>query len=225
MKKLSIKELIEFRNKTDKAKRGFVTNLKLDKEKTKTEGGGDYWVSSLSTLSNCYKNNNLQLILDKKNELTDKYETTEHARTKTMYKRNLNILNNYEDFNFNKWKPSSKIKFIKKNKDDSILNIKGFELKVTPNHVFSFQENDIEEIGAIWFIAQLNGFKNVELGMFTDILHSYLKKHFSKNYNINSKYCVAVDVFNNIDVNYLQLEKNKIQSILSPTLEEIKKLM
>ncbi len=142
-----------------------------------------------------------------------------------MYKRNIGILYNYEDFDLKKWKPSKKIKFLKKHKNDSILTIKALQVQVIPHHVFTFQKNDVEEIGAIWFVAKLNGFKKEELGMFTDILYRYLKNHFSKDYILNSKYCIAVDVFNNFEVSYLQLEKGEVQLTLNSTLDEIKKLM
>lgn len=225
MKKLSIKNIIEFRSKSDRSKRNFAIDMKLDKEKVNTDGGGDYWVSCLSAISNSYKSNDLQSIIDKREELEAKSEETEYNRTKTMYKRNIDILNNYDDFDFKNWRPSEKLKFLKKHKDDSILTIKGLQVQVTPNHVFTFQKEGIEEIGAIWFIAKLDGFRKDELGMFTDILYKYLNTHFSKDYTLNPKYCIAVDVFNNLDVEYSQIEKGEVPKILNVTLDEIKKLM
>lgn len=225
MKNLSIKSVIEFKGKSDRGKKNFATALKKDKAKVDTEGGGNYWVSCLSAIHNSFKLDDLQSIINRRGELEEKYGETEHKRTKTMYKRNIDILYNYEDFDLKKWKPSKKINFLKKHKDDSILNIKGLQIQATPNHVFTFQKNDVEEIGAIWFIAKLNGFRKDELGMFADILHRYLKTHFSKEYNLNSKYCIAVDVFNNFEINYSQLEKGEIPLILNSTLDEIKKLM
>ena len=225
MKKLSAKSIIEFRGKSDRGKKNFATALKINKVKVGIEGGGDYWVSCLSAITNSYKSNDLQSIIDKRVELEEKYRETEYKRTKTMYKRNIDILYNYEDLDLKKWKPSKKIKFLKKHKDDSILNIQGLQVQATPHHVFTFQKNDVEEIGAIWFIAKLDGFRKDELGMFADILYRYLKTHFSKGYNINPKYCIAVDLFNNFEANYSQLENGEIPPILNSTLDEIKKLM
>jgi len=227
MKKLSIKRVVEFRSKSDRTKKSFVVALKEDKAKIDPEskGGGDYWVSCLSAISNSFKLHDLKYIIEKRSELEEKRKETEHKITQTMYKRNVDILNTYKDFDLKKWKPSKKINLVKKNKDDSILTIKGLQVQVTPHHVFTFQKDDVTEIGAIWFIAKLDGFKKDELGMFADILYRYLKTHFSKEYNVNSKYCIAVDVFKNFEINYSQLENGKILSILDPTLDEIKKLM
>ncbi|MVM36533.1 hypothetical protein GO730_00735 [Spirosoma sp. HMF3257] len=225
MKKLSIKEIVEFRSKSERSKKNFANEVKLNKEKINTEGGGDYWVSCLSAISSSFKTNNLQLISARIEDLEGKHETTDFNRTKTMYKRNINILNNYKDFDFKKWMPSESLQFLKKVKQSYLLNIKGFVIQVAPHHVFAFEHDDIKEVGAIWFIAKLNGFKEDELGMFTDILYRYLKANFSGNYNVNSKYCIAVDVFNNIEVNYLQLEKKEVPRILDSTLNAIKSLM
>jgi hypothetical protein len=142
-----------------------------------------------------------------------------------MYKRNMGILYNYEDYDLKKWRPSKQIKLLKKNKDNSVLIIKGLEVYATPHHVFMFRKNNVEELGAIWFIAKLNGFRKDELGMFADILYRYLKTHFSKDYILNSKYCIAVDVFNKFEINYSQLEKEEIPLILNSTLDEIKKMI
>lgn len=225
MKKLSIKSIIEFREKSDRGKKIFASNLKIDKVKSDLESGGDYWVSCLSAISNSYKTNDLQSIIDKRSELEEKYEKTTYNRTKTMYKRNIDILYNYKDFDLKRWRPSKKIKFVKKHKGDSILTIKGLFVQATPHHVFTTQRNDVDEVGAIWFIAKLNGFRKDELGIFADILYRYLKVHFPKDYNLNSKYCIAVDVFNKFEVNYSQIEKGEIPLILNSTLDEIKKLM
>jgi hypothetical protein len=225
MKKLSIKRIVEFRSKSDKAKKTFATALKTDKPNLDLEGGGDYWISCLSAISNSYKANDLQIIINKKDELEDKFKETVYARTKTMYRRNINLLSKFENFDSKKTRPSNKVKFLTKHKADSILTIKGLQVEATPHHVFTFKKNDIDQIGAIWFIAKLDGFEKNELGMFADILYRYLRSHFSKDYNLSSKYCIAVDVFNNLQVNYSQLEKGEIPIILDLTLDEIKKLM
>lgn len=225
MKKLSIKNIVEFRGKSDKSKKKFATSLLLEKEKTDVEGGGDYWVSCISAISNSYKLNDLQSIIDKRNELKEKYEQTEYRRTKIMYNRNIDILSNYQDYDLNQLRPLGKVNFLKKHKDDSILNINGFQIQVTPQHVFTFQKDGIQEIGAIWFIAKLGGFRKEELGMFADILFRYLKTHFSKEYSLNSKYCIAVDVNNKYEISYERLEKREVAVILSSTLDEIKRLM
>ena len=61
MKKLSIKEIIEFSGKSDKSKKTFALNLKIDKQKKDSEGGGDYWISCLSAISSGFKDENLSV--------------------------------------------------------------------------------------------------------------------------------------------------------------------
>lgn len=226
MKKISIKNVVTFRGKSEKNKKIFVTNLMIDKTKVDTDsGGGDYWVTSLSAISNSFKLNNLNSIINKRDELEEKYGETKIKKTKTMYKRNIDVLYNYENFDLKKWMPSETITFLKKDKSDFILSRNELQLEAIPKYVFMFQRNGVKEIGAIWFIAKLNGFKNEELGMFADILYQYLHTHFSKDYNLNPKYCIAVDVFNKIDINYSQLEKGEIPFLLNSTLDEIKNLL
>ncbi len=199
--------------------------MERDKLKPETDGGGDYWRSCLSAISNSYKANDIESIIAKRIELEDKYGNTEYKGTKTMYKRNIDVLYNYEDFDLNKCRRSGKIEFIRKHKLDSILTIKGLKVQATPNHVFKFIKNDNEQVGAIWFIAKFGGFKQDELGMFADILFHYLKAHYANNYTLNPKYCIAVDVFNNIEVNFSQIESGEVSPLLIATLEEIKKLL
>lgn len=225
MRKISVKDVIDFTRKSDRSKQTFAFNLKLEKERKNLETGGDYWISSISALSNSYKLNDIQPIIDKKDELEEKYATAEYKKTKIMYKRNIDILHGCEEFDLDKWRPSQKINFIKKHRDLSILNIDGLDIQVSPNHIFTFQNGDIENVGAIWFIAKLDGYKKDELGMFTDILYRYLYAHFSNDYNINAQYCIAVDVFKGINLNYIQFKEDGIPQILDLTIGEIKGLM
>jgi hypothetical protein len=225
MEKLSIKKIVDFRGKSDKAKKSFVKALKEGKRKEDSESGGDYWVSCLSAISNSYKADDATPIGEKKDELEDKYRKTAYLRTKTMYRRNIDVLSKYEGFDFRKWRPAGDINFLKKHKADSVLTIKGFTVLATPHHVFTFKLKEREEVGAIWFIAKLDGFKKSELGMFCDLLYRYLKTHFSKKYVLNSKYCIAVDVFKNREVKYSQLARGEIQVVFDSTLDELKKLL
>lgn len=225
MKKISIKDVVAFRRKSDRSKKSFAAAIKLNKVKISLEGGGDYWITSLSAISNSYKLNDLKFIVDKRSELEEKHDNTNYKQTKTMYKRNIDILHNYENFDLKKWRPAKKMRLLKKHKEDSVLTIRGLEVHVAPHHVFTFTRNEENEVGAIWYIAQLDGFRKEELGMFADILFRYLKAHYSKEYTLNTKYCIAIDVFNNFEVSYSQLENGDIPLILNSTLDEIKRLM
>lgn len=225
MKKISIKNVIEFRGKSDRSKKTFATNLKLDAKKKETEGGGDYWVSCLSSISNSYKHNDSELINDKIYELENKFEAHDDKRIKTMYERNISILYGFENFDFASWKPKEEIAFLKKHKSDFLQNINGLQLQATPQHVFTYKKEGIDLVGAIWFIAKLGGYREEELGIFTDMLFRYLKSTYSNNYDIASKYCIAVDTVNNRAVSYRELQKGKVPLLLEKTLDEIKKLM
>ena len=224
MKELTIKDIIKFRSKSERSKKNFAADLKRSKEKVATAGGGDYWISCTSAINNSFKANDLQFITNKIDELKKKSKET-HQTTRIMYKRNIDILYKYENFDLKKWRPANKIKLLNKHKEDSVLTIKGFQIKIAPHHVFTFQRNSTEETGAIWFVAKLDGFRKEELGMFSDILYTYLKIHFSKEHNLNPKYCIAVDIFNNHEINYAQIEKREVAAILNPTLDELKKLI
>ena len=104
----------------------------------------------------------------------------------------------------------------------SIIDIRGLHIQSKPSHIFSFSETDSEEVGGIWFVAKLKGFKEAELGMFADIIYRYLKKHYSDDFYVNSKYCIAIDLFNGQKLNYSEIENNKIPKLIDSTIDEIK---
>ena len=66
MQALSIKKIVEFRGKSDRSKKTFALALKRDKLKPETDGGGDYWISCLSAISNSYKANDIESIIAKR---------------------------------------------------------------------------------------------------------------------------------------------------------------
>jgi len=225
VEKLTIKNIIEFRTKRDINKGRFVEALKKPKPKDSEESGGNYWASCLSAIGNSYQTNDHQFIANKIDELEAKHNETEYKKTKTMYRRNINILSNYKNVDFKKMQPSEDFEIIRKSIYKPILTIKGLPVQSLPSYVFTFQTNNVKEIGAIWFVAKLNGYKKEELGMFCDMLYRYLKTHFSNRFTLSSKYCMAVDIFKGADITYSQLEKGQVPFILDSTLEEIKKLM
>jgi len=225
MREISIKDLITYRRKLDAGKRKFVNDLNMNFEKKVNDdgGGGNYWICCTSAIVNCFKTNNLQFIIDKIDELKYKLEQSDIDKTKIMYRRNISILNNYEAFDFSDFKPISKLTFLKKHKNDSILNVNGLQIKITPDCVFSFVSNRNNEIGAIWFIAKLDGYNVDELGMFTDILFRYLNQVYSKTHTIDPKYCIAVDIMKNNFVNFSSIQNLEVPAILDSTIAEINK--
>lgn len=224
MKKLSAKEIIEFRSRSDKSKKHFVQSLIKPKEPKVGDGGGDYWISCLSALSNCYRDNSTKLISDKITVLTEKIEKTDYSRVKNMYRRNIEILSRYQNLDLRRWKRVKKMTFIRQYKSDYMLTVRGTNVNVSPHRIFIFQKDGIEQIGGIWFVAQLDGYQKEELGVFTELLYLYINKFYGKKYKINEQSCIAVDVINDFDVSYAQISSGTVKRLLHSTLIEIQGL-
>lgn len=224
MKKITIKNLIEFRGKNERTRITFVNNLKKEKDKSEDGSGGDYWISGLSAVRNSFKYDNEKLLDDKISGLADKIRVTEIKRIKNQFQRNIDILNSFKDYDLKHLKPDSNLTFLKQPKVKALLDIKGIPIEAKPCHIYTFSENNSEEIGGIWFIAKLNGFKKSELGMFADILYKYLDKYYSKDYYVNPNYCIAVDLFKGQEVNYSEIEDGEIPILIELTLDELKKI-
>ena len=220
MKKISLNNIIKFRNKAEKQQKGFINNLKV-KSEIKTEGGGNYWIRSLSALSNSIKLNNHEPINEKIAEILELFSPDLTSQTKNMYERNINILHNYEDFDFSNWLPNEfeiESKSIKKN----IIYINSVPVQITPSQIFSFEKNEENYVGAIWFVAKLDGYKTSELGMFTEALFYYLSNNFEDKFTVSNEHCIVVDVIQKTELNYQNLIDNKVPSILNSTLELIR---
>lgn len=220
MKKISVKNIVTFRNKTEKSQKTFLNNLGKSKELT-LDGGGDYWVRSLSALSNAVKAKNTEPIKEKIVDISNDFKPGMIKQTKDMYERNLNILHNYEDFDFSDWLPEN-AKIVSKNSKKAIIDINGLPVQITPSQVYSFEEEENSYVGAIWFLAKLEGFKKEELGIFAEALHIYLAANFGDGHHISAKNCLIVDVLNREEVNYQMIVDAEIPSLLLATLESIK---
>lgn len=224
MEKVTVKNLIEFRGKSDRTRITFVNNLKKEKKKSEDGSGGDYWISCLSAIRNSFKYNSPDLLDEKIDLLRGKIKVSEIKRIRDQFLRNIEIINNFKDYDLELLKPNVDLTYLKQTKHKAILDIHGFPVQAKPCHVFSFSENNSEEIGGIWFVAQLKGFKKSELGMFVDILYRYLDKHYSKDYYINPDYCVAVDLYNGQEVNYTEIQNGNIPILIDSTLDDLKKI-
>jgi hypothetical protein len=224
MKKITVKKLIEFRGKNDRTKITFVHNLKKDSIRLEDSSSGDYWISCLSSIRNAFKYNNVDVLDEKIDLLKDKIRVSEIKRIKNQFQRNIDIIINFKDYDLKHLKPDIDLTFLKQLKHQTIIDIKKFPVEAKPCHIFTFTRDGKEQIGGIWFIAQLNGFKKSELGMFVDILFRYLNKHYSKKYYVNSNYCFAVDLYNGQDVNYTEIKDGKIPILIESTLDDLKKI-
>lgn len=224
MKKVTVKNLIEFRGKSERTRITHINNLKKEKKKSEDGSGGDYWISCLSAIRNSFKYENEELLDVKISELIEKIKATEIKRIKDQFKRNIDILNNFKEYEIQHLRPDVNLNFLKQPKIKSLLDIKGFPIEAKPCHIYTFSENNGEEIGGIWFIAKLKGFKKSELGMFTDILYRYLAKHYSENFYVTPYYCVAVDLFNGLEVKYSEIQNGDVPILIDSTLDEMNKV-
>ncbi|MEN5058451.1 hypothetical protein [Sphingobacterium kitahiroshimense] len=102
---------------------------------------------------------------------------------------------------------------------------KRLPLFAKPHHVFTFEENNVKKIGAVWFVAKLRGFKNEELAMVTDLLYRYLETKYSDKYELAMDYCIAIDVNTSNRIAYSRIDNGEVNSALIATVDEMKKLM
>lgn len=220
MEKVRIKDLIEFRKKKDGPRRTLVNNLK--KVKKKKESGGDYWITSLSAISNSFKYNDTKFLQKKIDDLLGKVSATTNSRTKGQYQKNIDILIGFKDFDLDQIRPDVELKFHKKPTNKSIININGIPVQAWPHHVFSFSVDKSNEIGAVWFVNKLDGFDKNELGMFADIMYRYLNVHYSENFYVNPEYCIAIDVGNGQETSYKDILDGNIPILIDRIIEELK---
>lgn len=224
MEKLTVKNLIKFRGKNDKTKITFVNNLRKEKNDAENSSGGDYWICCLSAIRNAYKSDNVDLLDEKIDLLQGKIKIAKHKNTKEQFQKNIDIISNLKDYDFRHLKPNFNLTFLKQPKYQTIIDIKGFPIEAKPCHIYTFSNNKSEEIGGIWFVAQLEGFTKSELGMFADILYRYLNKHYSKDFYVNPEYCIAVDLYNGQEVNYIEIQTGKIPILIDSTLDDLNKI-
>tara|TARA_B100000780_G_C21094365_1_gene441226 strand:+ start:1033 stop:1710 length:678 start_codon:yes stop_codon:yes gene_type:complete len=218
--KLPVKKLIEFRRLSKARKITFTNKLKVGKKSASDGGGGNYWVRSISAISNAFKENDNSYITNKIEEVTNLYDLNKSSQTKTMYQRNIDILDKYIDFDFTQWKPSVSLKFFKK--PNSILEMNGLPVQILPNHIFSYGEKGNQSVGAIWFVVWQDGFKSSDLGIYSETLFRYLSSYFSKDYIINPAACIIIDITSMNSINYNEISNGKIQSMLDDTMKSVK---
>jgi hypothetical protein len=227
MQKINIKELVEFRRKTtDKARKNFADKLKTrtkkeKKQEDKNSGGGNYWVTSTSAIYNVFKHNKTHFYEEKINELVTKLAAKDDKKVRGMYQRNIDILNNFKDFNFSEFRPAKIVKFETVQRMHTLMEVSDLPLYITPDLLFVHERKGKTEIGAIWLVAQINGFKKNELGMFCEMLHEFLNKHFAENYQISDDLCIAIDTFNAQKVTYQELINEDIPFLIEKTIKEI----
>jgi len=227
MEKIPVSSIVAFRRKSAAGQQTLINNLRTRKKEEKDEesSGGHYWITSLSSISSAFKLEENTPIKDKIEVAIEKMEAANAKITKDMFQRNINILYNFEDFDFSKWKPNTKLTYLKRPKIKSIIEVKGLPIQVLPNHVFTFEADSTDKIGAVWFVAKLGGYQENELAMFTDMLYRYLNINYAEKYQIAPEFCRSVDVTDVKDVNHAQIINGDIPILLESTLDSIKAMM
>lgn len=223
MKKITVRNLIDFKAKSDRAKITFVNKLRAEKIKVKGDDGGDYWISCVSAIRNVFKLNDGSLLEKKIAEIQEKLKGEDRKQTKDQYQSNIDILHRFGDFDLQSIRPTARITILVQSDSKAILDIKGLPIEAKPSHVFSFSENGSDEIGAVWFVAKKGGYEENELGMFVDICYRYLDTHYSRDYFVNTSYCMAVDVFSGKVLRYQEIENGKVHSAIDTTIDHFKK--
>jgi hypothetical protein len=221
MNKIPVKKLIEYRRLSERRKKTFVKNLNKPKEKSPNGGGGDYWVRSISAISASFKSNDNAIVTERLERLIDDYNSPSSSKTKTMRKRNIDILKQYVDFDYSKWSPSKDLKFVSTSKHNSLLNLNGLPIYVNPHHVFTWKDEpnkEIQNIGAIWFVTWLDEFKPGDLGIYSEAVYRYLKANFSHEYKIVPKYCLTIDVSLLKSISYHDVHSGEVPSLIENTL-------
>lgn len=225
MKRLSVKGLIDFRRGSNTTKRNFVERMKSSKIKVPTEGGGNYWISCLSAICKSYRDEDLDIVDEKMDELQGKLRRTKHSITKDMYQRNISILERYKRVDLKRIRVSGKLGFLRLSTGKHVLTIRGLEVEVKPSLVFAFGKTGEEKIAAIWFIAKVEGYSMDEVGMFCDVLYRYLRQNYGKKFAIAPKLCLAMEMISGHIVDYSQLESGGVGQALASTLDEINRLL
>lgn len=221
MNKISVKNIVNFRNKSEKSQKTFLESLRKKSEAT-SDGGGDYWVRSLSAMSNAVRERSTRPIEEKIVDILASIKPDTTKQTKDMYDRNLSVLHNYEGATFNDWLPLSSV-ILNKDSKKAIIEIDGVPVQITPAQVYLYDDGKSKCVGAIWFLAKLEGFKKAELGIFAEALQIYLTHNFETKYQIKPEDCLVIDVLSKEEVDYKMVVDGEIPSLLHLTLESIKK--
>lgn len=224
MKDIRVKDLVKFRGLSEGRKATFFKNLqkeKIAKEKD-DDSGGDYWVRSISAINNTFKENDNKFIADKIVDILNDYTPTLDNGTKVKYDRNLQILHNYEDFNFRSITPSEDINILSKVRKNGVIDVKGLSLKVETHHIYTWTLDDKDFVGAILFAAKKDGYNINELGIFAEAINTFLQYNYADKYIVSPSFVKVVDVITNEIIDYQMILDKKILSLMMSSIEDFK---
>lgn len=229
MEKIRVAELIEFRRKkTDKSKFNYANKLKkrvtIPKLPDEEASGGDYWVTSRSCIQNVFKYNSPKLYDEKIEELIRKIDGTASENVKTQFQRNVDILNNFKDFDFDELKPLEDLEYLKLNKGDTVLSINQIPVFIKPNLVFSFKKDDKVFVGGICFVTKIEIYSKDEIGMFCEMLNRYLVNAYGDKFQISEAHCMVLDTYTTKCVTSLELSSGAVPLLVDSTVSKFKEI-
>jgi len=224
MKELPIKKLIEYNSYSDRRKSTMLGKLQqVESVFSNSKDARDYWHRSLTAIRKSFKLNDYQFLIDRIKFITDDLSKTTVRTTKIMYERNIQILNNFLEFDYTRLMPSHKVRFIPQTTEVSIISVSGIQLKIHGDDLFSYESNGVVHIGAVWFVASKDGYRNDELAIFVDALYRMLDNNLSDDYIINADYCFVVDAMKKNVLTYSQIMRKPTKSKLDLIASEISK--
>ncbi|MET1259424.1 hypothetical protein ABV409_08780 [Flagellimonas sp. DF-77] len=222
IQKLPVKKLVEFRRLSKSQKTTFTNRLKVAK-KSVSDGGGNYWVRSISAISGAFRENDKSHITDKIDEVSALYNLNKTPQVKNMYRRNIEILEKYIDFDFSHWMPSPNLTFLSKPK--SVLDMNGLPIQILPQHIFSYGAKNNKCIGGIWLVVWQEGFKPSDLGIYSEALYRFLSSYYSEDYIVNPSACMTIDIANIQVVGYDKILSGDIPSTIDETMKSLKEYL
>lgn len=224
MNKITIKKAIEFTKRTKRGKASMIQKLKFPSA-VKADGGGDYWIRSLSAITKSCRDNDPTFIINKIEEIKAAKKTTGRKQTLDMYNRNLDILSKFEFFDFEVLKPEEDITYLGGLKMNSIISTQGIPLQIVPSLVFTYLEDETPTVGAILFVAKLEEFKSTELAMICEALYRNIKANYGNSYAISRDFCTVVDVIYETIMQHSGLNNRLVSRELNLILREIRDLL
>jgi NAD-dependent dihydropyrimidine dehydrogenase PreA subunit len=226
LNRIRVIDLVAFSKLSERRQSTFANNLKIPKKPKSDEDESEarnYWHRCLTGISTASKQNDNDVIKERIESLLDVYEPCEKKLVRLMYKRNLEILKKYEEFNFVIWYPTMAFKFVSKNK--APLTIKDIPLEVRPQHVFTFGKKETPSFGGIFFVASVQGYRTNDLGIISEAVFKHLREQYPEPYYIDPNYCIAVDVSSMELVRYQEILVGKIPSLLQTLADKLSKLL
>lgn len=221
MDKLTPKKIIEFRGLSERRIRSFIDELLTDNPADEEKEKRHYWQACLTAIGSACKQSKVALIRERIDKLLTRKAAKTLKRTIQQYQRNIAALHNFEEYDFSKIKPDQ-ITFQTSPREKAILTVKGLPVKVAPSYVFSFNEGGSKQIGAIWFVADKDGLRSDEFGIFLELMHRYLYANYGKTHTVNPEYCRVVEVFTGREMKYSDVNPDEISALLDKLVDAIK---